>query len=386
MVVAIPLHRGRVMIRAEREWGRRDLNPAPLRSAEYRNAASRQVAGCAWPSSRTMTTKVTPRQAVEDFNRERKPEVSFSTWRNYQYPLEQFIEFCDDHNIEYINDITGYDLKKFKVRRQQTGIKTVTLKNNLSSIRVFLRWCVQAGLVEPKLPDMVELPTLTSNDTVSDDVLEQDRVESILDYLYKFEYGTLRHVLFQFIWHTGARMGTVQAIDLGDFHEEEQYVELRHRPETGTPLKNGYNGERQVSLSAETAEVLSDHIQVHRTDVVEDSGREPLFTGDERASKTTIRKNLYAVTRPCHISDNCPHGREIAECEATTYSEAGGCPSSMSPHPLRRAAITYHLNRDWPKEKVSERANVSVEVLDEHYDARKESEKRRTRKQYLDNL
>lgn len=58
----------------------------------------------------------------------------------------------------------------------------------------------------------------------------------------------------------------------------------------------------------------------------------------------------------------------------------------MSPHPLRRAASTYYLNQEWPKEKLSERANVTVGVLEEHYDTRKEDEKVRTREQYLGNL
>ena len=344
------------------------------------------MAGCAWSVPRTMSHKLTPEEAVEDFNRERKNSVSHSTWRNYQYPLNQFTAFCEERELEYIGEVSGYDLKKFKLHRQEAGIKKVTLKNNLSTMRVFFRWCAQAGLVDPELPEMIQLPSLSSNDTVSDEVLEQERVESILNYLYKFEYGTLRHCLFHFMWHTGVRMGTLRAIDLGDYYDGQEYVELHHRPETGTPLKNGYEGEREVSINEEVAEVLDDYISVHRNPLTESSGRKPLFTAEKRISKTTIRKNLYAVTRPCHISDNCPHDREIENCEATTYSEAGGCPSSMSPHPLRRASISYHLNREWPKEKVSERANVSVEVLDKHYDARKESAKRRVRKQYVDNL
>lgn len=67
-------------------------------------------------------------------------------------------------------------------------------------------------------------------------------------------------------------------------------------------------------------------------------------------------------------------------------TQSSKCPSSMSSHPVRRAAITYHLNRNWPKEKVSERANVSIDVLEEHYDGRSEGERAMTRRQYLDNL
>lgn len=334
-----------------------------------------------------MPPQITPRQAVQDFNDERKGEVAHSTWRNYQYPLKQFIQFCDDEGIEYVNDLNGYVLKQFKLRRKNSGIKTVTLKNNLSSLRVFLNWCVQAGLVHPDLPDMVQLPTLTSDDIVSDDTISLDRIENILDYFYKFEYATRPHAIFQLMWHTCMRMGTIMSIDIDDYHSGKQFIHLNHRPETGTPLKNGHAAEREVQLNDEMVEVLDDYIHVHWEPTTDEHDREPLFTTRYgRVSHNRIRKNVYAVTRPCHISNHCPHDRDRSSCEATMKKQASLCPSSISPHPLRRAAITYHLNREWPKEKLSERANVSVEVLDKHYDARSEREKRNTRKQYLSNL
>lgn len=96
---------------------------------------------------------------------------------------------------------------------------------------------------------------------------------------------------------------------------------------------------------------------------------------------------MYGITRPCWVGMECPHEKDPEDCRAANYKKAASkCPSTQSPHPLRRSAITYHLNQDWPKEKLSERANVSVSVLDDHYDARTENEKATTRKQYLENL
>ncbi len=331
--------------------------------------------------------KIRPQRAVQDFLKEWEGEVSRSSHRNYQYALRRLVQFCEKHDIEYINDITGYDLKRFKVERREDGIKTITLKNNLSTVRVFLRWCAQAGLVEQGTAEMVQLPPLETEDRVDDTVLSLDRVEDLLDYLYKFEYAHRRHATFQFIWHTCSRVGTVVAIDLNDYHPKRNFVEIRHRPETGTPLKNGYDAERQVNLTDEVCEVLDDYIQVHREDVNSENGRAPLFTtSNGRLNRNTIRKNMNAITRPCHVTNSCPHDRDLQGCEATEYALAARCPSSISPHPLRRSAITYHLNRDWPKEKVSERANVSGEILDEHYDARTAAERRNSREKYLDSL
>jgi len=46
------------------------------------------------------------------------------------------------------------------------------------------------------------------------------------------------------------------------------------------------------------------------------------------------------------------------------------CPSSVSPHAIRRGAITHHLNSDVPETAVGDRANVSLNVLENHYDQR----------------
>ncbi|MFB6197253.1 MAG: site-specific integrase, partial [Halobacteriaceae archaeon] len=82
----------------------------------------------------------------------------------------------------------------------------------------------------------------------------------------------------------------------------------------------------------------------------------------------------------------CPHGREPANCEATNHSKLSCCPSSVSPHAIRRGSITCWLNNEMPSEAVGERANVTLEILKQHYDRRSEREKMEQRRKYLDNI
>jgi hypothetical protein len=44
------------------------------------------------------------------------------------------------------------------------------------------------------------------------------------------------------------------------------------------------------------------------------------------------------------------------------------------------------LNSDVPKEVVSDRANVTAGILDEHYDRRSQHEKMEQRREYLNNI
>lgn len=47
----------------------------------------------------------------------------------------------------------------------------------------------------------------------------------------------------------------------------------------------------------------------------------------------------------------------------------------MNPHAIRRGSITHYLTNDVPVEIVSDRMNVSRDVLDKHYDRRDEEVK-----------
>lgn len=65
---------------------------------------------------------------------------------------------------------------------------------------------------------------------------------------------------------------------------------------------------------------------------------------------------------------------------------ASKCPSSRSPHALRRGSITHHLREGTPEKVVSDRMNVSSDILERHYDRRSEREKMESRREFLRDL
>lgn len=154
--------------------------------------------------------------------------------------------------------------------------------------------------------------------------------------------------------------------------------------EYGTPLKNGSNGERLVNISSGLSKLLADSTEVRRTDVEDRFGRNPLFTTSQgRITTSTIRRNCYKMSRPCEYTNECPHDREISECDAINSRDAVTCPSSYSTHPLRRWSIMHQLAEGVRKELLSDRIDVSAPVLEKHYDQRSEERKSEQRRAAL---
>ncbi|MCF2165554.1 MULTISPECIES: hypothetical protein [Halobacterium] len=165
-------------------------------------------------------------------------------------------------------------------------------------------------------------------------------------------------------------------------------LKFRNRKSAGTAFKNGKSGERDITISEGLRKTLVDCIGVNRETQSDEYGREPLFTTiNGRLPRQRAYKTLVPITKPCVLTNSCPHERRIDDCEAAQSVEnAPSCPSSPSLQPIRRGSITYHINRDWPKEKLIERVDVSVSVLDKHYDARTKEQERHGRREFIDLL
>ena len=95
------------------------------------------------------------------------------------------------------------------------------------------------------------------------------------------------------------RMGGASALDLDNYYPKEQYLEINHRPKSGTQIKNKSQGERLVAISTQIRELLDDRIANKRPDGTDDYDRKPLVTSTRgRVAKSTIRTYVYRWTRP----------------------------------------------------------------------------------------
>lgn len=324
-----------------------------------------------------------PEEGVERFLRHREPSVRKSTLQNANTRLNFFLEWCEERGIDNLNGLTGRDLADYVAWRRQ-DIAAITLQKQLSSVRQALRFWADIEAVPNGLAEKVHAPELPDGAESKDVHLKADRAEAILSYLDRYEFASRRHVIMAVLWRTGMRRGAIRALDLQDLRPDDHAVVVKHRPETGTALKNGESGERWVYLGPQWFSIIEEYTTANRHDKTDDYGREPLITTQNgRPTGDTIYKIVNRATHPCEYRE-CPHDRDPETCEARGHDGVvSKCPSAKSPHALRRGAITNHLNEDVSPEVVSERMDVSLEVLYEHYDARSPREKMDVRKRQL---
>lgn len=333
-----------------------------------------------------------------------RSDKSEATVQSYYYRMKQFVEWCEKHEIENLNNLTGRMVYEYDSDRRSEDLSISTLKSQLGTLKRFLDFCETIEAVEEDLSEKVDVPRVSKYEQASDEVLKPVRAQEILENLARYKYASRDHALFAIAWYTGARIGALRALDLADCYLSESdlarlevgdsievnppFVYFRHRPDTETPLKNQEKGERPVSVPESVGELLAEYIQIRRTDVTDEYGREPLFPAKkkwDRCSKGALRDRIYILTQPCRLGE-CPHGRDPNDCEALEHGYEARCPSSRSPHPVRSGSITHQRDQEIPPEIVSERVNASKEVIEVHYDRPNQLRRMESRRKYINKL
>lgn len=339
---------------------------------------------------------IDPVEAVERYLKRRKPEIGSNTVDEYQRKLDHFIEFCSRREIENLNELDGRTIDDYRVWRREESTEKVdslgskTMRDEMYLFRAFLSYLESIEGVYSGLSDKVTIPELSDREGVRDVELPPERVQQILDYLETYKYGHREHVVWLLHCRTGRRPGDIHSLDVDDFNDdgEKPYLTLRHRPDQATQLKNDGKSEGEIPLSEQEGAVIRDYIENRRRKQTDEFGRRPLFTSSYgRLSTSTMRKYFYKWSRPCKITGDCPHDREIEECVAMeSNDQASKCPSSEAPYSTRHGYITDLRRAGVPKSVVSERCDVSEAVLDKHYDERTDGDRRKLQREILEKI
>lgn len=335
-----------------------------------------------------MREKTTPpRDAKNRYLKRKQAHVTDKTYYNYNTALTRFLEYLDERGIENMNDVDSDEIARFEEWRLET-VKPITVRNDMRTIKNFIQFCESIQAVPVGLHELVPITKVSEDDEICEDILTRQEASIILEHLDKYEYASKRHLTMLILWKSGMRLSGLRALDVEDFDEGRPALEVRHRPETGTPLKRKSHSERDVLLAPAIGETIRDYISEVRPEVSDEYDRNPLLASDHgRVSRTTIQKYVYTATRPCtYNGGKCPFDRNPDTCEALRFDSASKCPGSVSPHALRRGYVTAARNAGQPKDVTGERVNMSGDILDKHYDKGTHDEKAERRREYLKDI
>lgn len=359
-----------------------------------------------------------PREALDLWVERQQMDKADSTVQSYRYRVEPFVEFLEEEGVENLNDLNGRHVLRFDSMRRASGdVQKNTLNNQLGTIRKFLEFGIKADAVSPEVASQVDVPHVSKDERINREKLPTQRAKDILAFLDQFEYASRDHVLAFLLWETGARAGSLRALDLEDVYLKEDdldrlryqenlnvsrsvleeilegvelpFLYFRHRPETDTPLKKKDAGERPVNISDKLGDVIRAFIRFRRDDVQDEYGRDPLLTSNNavgRMSVSGIRIRAYELTQPCQVGKECPHDRDPEDCEARVHGQQSKCPSVRSPHKWRTGSVTWHRDRGWPPEEIAVKMATSVELVNDVYDQPEKLKRMSIRRQHLDTL
>ena len=69
---------------------------------------------------------IDPETAVELYLAEREPEVAVSTLRSHRTRLGHFVRWCDERDIDTLNDLTGRALHEYRLWLRNDGDLSIT--------------------------------------------------------------------------------------------------------------------------------------------------------------------------------------------------------------------------------------------------------------------
>ena len=338
---------------------------------------------------------LSPDEAVQKFLANEQSELAPSTLSEYEGELDRFVDFCDQNDVKDSARFDGRVLHDFKIWRRDVAndcdgsLSNKSMRDEMYLFRKFIRFLELIDAVTSQLHVKIEIPTLDPGEGERDIDFDSDKLNTILTHLKKYEYATREHAVWVLFAATGRRPSGLRALDCEDVYldEEKAYIKFHHREggDNETRLKNKKGSENTINLSDSAAEVLKDYIDTHRIDA-EVNGRSPLLTTTHgRLSGSSIRKYVYKWSRPCVIGNECPEDRNEDECEAMESSDcASKCPFSKPPVALRHGYISNLRRQGVSLHTISDRCDVSEEIIEKHYSELSEEEKRELRRKELE--
>ncbi len=110
-----------------------------------------------------------PERTLKLYLDARRDEITEQTLRGHRNRLRAFVAWCEEEEIENLNELAGRDLYAYRVWRREGNFRDsgeelalITLRGNLATLRAFLRFFADIDAVDEELFTQVPLPAVST--------------------------------------------------------------------------------------------------------------------------------------------------------------------------------------------------------------------------------
>lgn len=154
--------------------------------------------------------------------------------QNHRYRMKPFVQWFGEQGIDNLNDLSGRDIQEYRLwRSEDESLNALTLRMQMSTLRVFLKWGGSMEAVPEDFYTKVIVLRVKRSEHQRDEMLNAEDAKEILQYLSTYEYAAIEHVLSSLLWETGVRISAAYSIDLQDVDFREQCIQLVYQPNQG---------------------------------------------------------------------------------------------------------------------------------------------------------
>lgn len=168
---------------------------------------------------------VTIQQVVDDYLLVLRVSRSPKTVERAEYSLIKLLQWCNERNIVYLQDLTRRDLLMWSLALQQTFPNGQTLWTLTSTVKAFLRWCEEEQLLTESPLKRGDFP---SKPRPAPQPLTVSELKTVIQMADGEDWISKRDVaLLTVLLHSGCRRGELIQMKAGDLARRFSFVEQK---------------------------------------------------------------------------------------------------------------------------------------------------------------
>jgi integrase/recombinase XerD len=237
--------------------------------------------------------------------------LSRNTIEAYGHGLNRFLNHLQRKGIEEVREISKLDIKEFLLSLKKKGLSGKTLVRNLVSIRVFLRFLTDEGLLDDNPSEEVESPKIART---LPEILSLEEVEKLLAQPDPMRSRGIRdRAMLEMLYATGMRVSELVRLQVNHVHLEAGYALL-----FGKGSK-----ERIVPIGSEAMTWVQRYMGEPREGLLKEKESPFLFLN--RSGKSMSRQQFWKSIK--------------------AYGRKAGIRKRITPHLLRHSFASHLLER-----------------------------------------